>query len=66
MMRRWELKKDIVIKAGTQFVSHPSQTMRSGRDQGTLIINLTDITCGFMEYSMDAADEELGKWFMEV
>jgi hypothetical protein len=64
--KRFILKKDIIIPAGTEFHPAPCKTVRFQDGHATAHVGLTDDTCGEFDYFIDPDDLELEDWFQEV
>ena len=66
--KRFILKKDIVIPAGTEFSPAPKKTVRFHNDYHVeAVIGMTDNTSGEVGYFVDPDYmEELAEWFEEV
>ncbi len=65
-MKKYRLKKDIIIPAGTIFKTAPRKTERFDDDVVDAIFALTDDTAGICEYAVDWGDPKIGEFFEEV
>lgn len=64
--KRFKLKQNIVIPAGTEFSPSPRKTVRFQDGHATAHIGLTKDSCGDLDYFVDPDDPELADWFEEV
>jgi len=65
-MKKYRLKKDIVIPAGTVFETAPIVKRNFDDDVVDAIFALTDDTAGICEYAVDWGDPKIGEFFEEV
>lgn len=63
--KRFTLKKDIVIPAGTVFHPASCKTVRFQDGHAVACIGLTKDSTGDLNYFVDPDDEELKEWFEE-
>jgi hypothetical protein len=65
---KMRLKKDLVIKAGTLFVTAPTKTELYGSGHIEAAFGLSKNTCGVVRYSLDLDEggDDLSKWFEPV
>ena len=64
--KRYVLKKDIVIKAGTVFKCIDGETHSFASDNYSCIFGLTKDSSGECYYGIDSMDKELEGWFEEI
>jgi len=64
--KRYVLKKDIVIKAGTIFHCIDRNKKEFIEGNFSTLIGLTNDSCGEFIYRIDEDDYKLGDWFEEV
>lgn len=64
--KRYVLKKDIVVPAGTVFESICGRRSSYIDKCFSTLIGLTDDTSGELIYGIDELDEKMNDWFEEV
>lgn len=64
--KRYRLKKDIVIKAGTVFECIDGRVSSYGNDNYSALFDLGPDSAGEVIYSGIGDDQKAGEWFEEV
>ena len=64
--RRYVLKRDVVIPAGTILEDFSSETMHLAHGWAGKILGLTQDSHGYFLYDVDSGDKAMGKWLDEI
>jgi hypothetical protein len=66
MPKKFVVKKDIIISAGTVLKNVDGETAHYCRGNYGLVLGLTKDTSGVFIYGIDELDEKVNEWFEEV